>query len=317
MTGRWILPFVMASGFIADTASLPFVISNLVNILSADFFAVGFVEYASRMLVPTMVSVAASLAVLFLVYRWALPESYEPDCLQSPQEAIRDPRIFRMSWIVLGGLLAAYSSEPLASRSVSSPARSPPLAAHGAAKSSGGCTGTPKIGSLECGRLLSGHVHRRLWPAQCGVYGLACFTRAEVGGKRLVRGSHRHGLHRRHPVLGDEQPADGGLRCLCDPEHGDGGPAAGSTDLCECHRLGPWSEDDADRQFGHFIMAACAFAKKGEDQLGVLFSHRGLAYGAYIVRNIGKLRLWLSVIDAFEWTVWQEAAGSACCCMRL
>lgn len=114
VTGRWILPFVMASGFIADTASLPFVISNLVNILSADFFAVGFVEYASRMLVPTMVSVAASLAVLFLVYRWALPESYELDRLQSPQEAIRDPRIFRMSWIVLGGLLAAYFvSEPL------------------------------------------------------------------------------------------------------------------------------------------------------------------------------------------------------------
>ncbi|ABM61103.1 arsenite efflux membrane protein ArsB [Halorhodospira halophila SL1] len=100
--------FVIAAGFIADTASLPLVISNLVNIVSADFFGIGFKEYATVMVPVTVVSVVASLAVLTLFFRKQIPRVYETHGLRDPQEAIKDPAVFKAGWGVLGLLLFAF-----------------------------------------------------------------------------------------------------------------------------------------------------------------------------------------------------------------
>ena len=108
------LAFVMAAGFIADTASLPLIVSNLVNIVSADFFKIGFDDYAAVMVPVNIASVLASLVVLMLYFRRGIPATYDVAQLKPPSEAVKDRATFRAGWVVLALLLIGFFGlEPL------------------------------------------------------------------------------------------------------------------------------------------------------------------------------------------------------------
>ncbi|EUD10846.1 arsenic transporter [Providencia alcalifaciens] len=102
------LAFVMAAGFIADTASLPLIVSNLVNIVSADFFNIGFTEYASIMVPVDIAAIIVTLVMLHWFFRKDIPKKYDVNKLSEPTLAIKDMTTFKAGWLVLALLLIGF-----------------------------------------------------------------------------------------------------------------------------------------------------------------------------------------------------------------
>jgi len=108
LDAKTILAFLLAGGFISDSASLPFVFSNLTNIVTADYFHIGFLEYLRVMIVPYIVSVTVSIAFLWLLLRKDIPKSVDVSLLKSEDEVLKNKTLFRFSWLFLALLLAGY-----------------------------------------------------------------------------------------------------------------------------------------------------------------------------------------------------------------
>ncbi|MBE0498328.1 MAG: arsenic transporter [Campylobacterales bacterium] len=103
-----ILAFLLAGGFISDSASLPFVFSNLTNIVTANYFNIGFLEYLQNMFIPYLVSTFVSIAVLWIVLRKDIPRNVDISLLKNPDDVLKNKTLFKFSWLFLALLLAGY-----------------------------------------------------------------------------------------------------------------------------------------------------------------------------------------------------------------
>lgn len=108
------LAFVFATSFIADTASLSLPISNLVNLISVDYFHISWLRYTMVMVPVSCVAIISSLAVLLFYFDRDIPRIYNRGLLPLPASATRDPLICQWSFVVLGLLvIGCYWAEPL------------------------------------------------------------------------------------------------------------------------------------------------------------------------------------------------------------
>lgn len=108
LNAKSIIAFLLAGGFISDSASLPFVFSNLTNIVTANYFDIGFAEYLSVMYVPYIVSTIVSIIILWLFLRKDIPTHVDVSLLKNPDDALKSKRLFYASWVFLAVLLVGY-----------------------------------------------------------------------------------------------------------------------------------------------------------------------------------------------------------------
>ncbi len=108
LNAKTILAFLLAGGFISDSASLPFVFSNLTNIVTANYFNIGFLEYIQHMFIPYLVSTFISILVLWLFLRNDIPKKIDITLLSDENSVLKSKTLFKFSWFFLALLLMGY-----------------------------------------------------------------------------------------------------------------------------------------------------------------------------------------------------------------
>jgi arsenical pump membrane protein len=102
------LPYLFALGFFADAMSTLLIPSNLTNIILAEGRAFDFASSALRMLLPSLAAFAAAGLYFALRFRANLARPYTLAGLSRSEQQIRDPFVFKASFVAFALLLAGY-----------------------------------------------------------------------------------------------------------------------------------------------------------------------------------------------------------------
>lgn len=114
------LAFLFSAGLIADTAAMPLITSNPINILSADFFKYTFIDHLIIMGPIAIATIASSMLLVYAFFRKKIPKTYDvklADTLEATSTLI-SPGMLKISLgtlvaIDLGYVLASWSRIPV------------------------------------------------------------------------------------------------------------------------------------------------------------------------------------------------------------
>jgi arsenical pump membrane protein len=104
------LAYLFTAGLIADTAAMPLITSNPINILSADFFKYSFIDHLVFMGPVAVATLLSSLLLIYLFFRKRIPRTYDMKAADSLTRGkpVISPSLLRISFVTLVAIDVGY-----------------------------------------------------------------------------------------------------------------------------------------------------------------------------------------------------------------
>jgi arsenical pump membrane protein len=107
------VPYVLLCAFVANVGSLLLPISNLTNLLFAEAFRQTFAAFAARTIMPQLVALVATYAILRWHFRRQLPSRFDSESLPEPASVVPNHAYFVACVTVLAAVSLFYFLAPL------------------------------------------------------------------------------------------------------------------------------------------------------------------------------------------------------------
>jgi arsenical pump membrane protein len=108
--GKGRMAYLFSAGLIADTAAMPLITSNPINILSADYFRYTFLDHLVFMAPIAVATIGSSLMLVYFFFRKKIPRSYDiavADALASGTQPLA-PKLLKISIATLVAIDVGY-----------------------------------------------------------------------------------------------------------------------------------------------------------------------------------------------------------------
>ncbi len=104
------LAYLFSAGLIADTAAMPLLTSNPINILSADYFKYSFVEHLIFMGPISVATISSSLLIVYLFFRKKIPKTFDPKKEETliKNKQVISPSLLKICFVTLAVIDLGY-----------------------------------------------------------------------------------------------------------------------------------------------------------------------------------------------------------------